>query len=118
MVIPSSPPQIRVPKPSAKNNPPMASEAAPIQAKNRGDKENGNPNFATSSGNHPATCSSPISSVVDHGIPNLEDPNSKQSNRPPMIRGIAIAIFFQIEDMFCDTSILTMNFFIPICFIS
>ena len=110
MVIPSNPPQIRVPKPSAKNKPPIASEAAPIQAKNKGDKENGNPNFATSSGNHPATCSSPISSVVDHGIPNLEDPNSKQSNRPPKIRGIAIAIFFQIEDILCDIRNLAINF--------
>ena len=83
-------PQILVPSPNAKNKPPMASDAAAIQANNPGANENGTPNFATSSGNQAATWKRPNSSVVDHGIPNLLDPNSKQSINPPRTLGIAI----------------------------
>ena len=90
MVSPIISAQNLVARPKARNSPPMASLAAPNHANNQGERLNGNPNFATSSGNQLATSNQASgSSELDHGIPNLLDPKSSVNNSPQKILGMA-----------------------------
>ena len=81
-----------VPRPKARNNPPIASLAAPIQAKNQGEIVNGKPNSATSLGNHEATSNRDKSPPLLQGSPNLSDPNVRVNNNPQIILGMDVKI--------------------------
>ncbi len=80
----------RVLKPKARNKPPKVSEAAPIQAKNTGNRANIPPNSATSGGNQAETSNSPkfFSSGLQ-GTPNLLEPEFSVKSIPQKKRGMA-----------------------------